>query len=258
MKKLLLPFLLFVVFKAYSQDFDHSPVGLTGEIEAYSEFTLNYSEAHEQPLWVAYYLTQSELALDGRDRVSRFITDDNISTGSATHDDYTNTGYDRGHLSRAEFNKRSEQSYEESFRMSNISPQIGANFNRTGGDWYNLEELEMDIAYGLDELYSVSGPIFKDNLDVIGDNAAIVVPGYFYKAFLSPDKKQAIAFVLKHDAVDLPSLWDAVVTIDELEVLTGMNFFGRLDNKEEKVRGSQFDLTYWQNAAQSGETERSN
>ena len=256
MKKSVLLICFCISIITYAQDFDHSPVGLEGEIESYAQFKLNYSETHEQPLWVAYYLTQTELALPGRDRASRFITDSNISTGSATHDDYTNTGYDRGHLTRAEFNKQTEQSYEESFHMSNISPQIGANFNRTGGDWYNLEELEIDIAYGLDGLYSVTGPIFKDNLDVIGDEVAIVVPGYFYKAFLSPDKKEAIAFVLRHDNIDDNSLWEAVITINELEVLTGMNFFGRLDNKDEKSLESQYNLSYWQNAAQSGASER--
>ena len=242
----------------FSQSFDFTPKGKKGEIHEYIKFTVCYSEEHEQAYWVAYILTQTELELPKRDRISRFIKDKNISTGSATHDDYTNTGYDRGHLSRAEFNKVSAEAYRESFRMSNISPQIGLNFNRTGGDWYNLEELEKDFAFGLDEIFSVSGPIFEENLEVVGKNNFVTVPGYFYKAILSPDKKHAIAFILRHDNIDLNSLWSAAVSIDELEGRTGIDFFAKLDNKVEKVIESELDLDYWKDIAKKGKDEKAN
>lgn len=200
----------------HAQNFDHSPIRKGCEIEEYLQFKLCYSEQHEQPQWVSYFLTQQELALQTRNEPSRFITDTNISSGSATHDDFTNTGYDRGHISRAMYNKASQDTYNQSYFMSNVSPQYGAGFNRAGGDWFALEELEIDIAYGLDSIYSISGPVFKDNIEVIGDDNAITVPGYFFKAFLSPDKKEAIGFVLKHDKQDLPNLWDAAMSIDEL------------------------------------------
>ena len=240
----------------YSQSFDYKPQGKKCEIVDYEQFSLCYSEEHEQPFWVAYYLTQKELDLASRKRISPFITDTKVSTKSATHKDYTNSGYDRGHLSRAEYNKATEQSYRESYHMSNISPQIGSNFNRTGGDWYNLEELEKDIAYGLGEIYAVSGPIFKDNLEVIGEKSFVTVPGYFYKAILSPDKKKGIAFILRHDNVDLKSLWDAAVSINALEGMTGIDFFGKLNNKAEKNMEKELDLDFWKAKAKAGEDAR--
>ncbi|GEM_PF-1321378 len=241
---------------SYSQNFDFTPKGKSCEAKKYEQYTTCYSEEHEQPYWVAYELTQAELSIASRDRISPFIEDNSISTGSAVHDDYTNTGYDRGHLSRAEFNKISNVAYRQSYLMSNISPQIGVNFNRTGGDWYNLEELEKDIAFGLDKIYCVSGPIFIDNLEVVGEENFVTVPGYFYKAMLSPDRTQSIAFVLRHDAVDVVSLWDAAITIDELEGKTGIDFFGSLDNKIEKVLEGSFDLDYWKNKAQLGQDQQ--
>ncbi|QMU64681.1 MAG: hypothetical protein GKR88_10545 [Flavobacteriaceae bacterium] len=55
---------------SYSQSFDFTPKGKKGEIVRYDQFTLCYSEEHEQPFWVAYKLTQSELELPIRDRIS--------------------------------------------------------------------------------------------------------------------------------------------------------------------------------------------
>lgn len=229
----------------YAQEFDYTPKGNKGQIAKHEEYTVCYSEEHEQPFWVAYELTKSELELPSIKRQSSFKEDPKISSESAAHSDYTNTGYDRGHISRAEYNKRSTESYKESYYMSNVSPQIGVNFNRVGGDWYNLEELEKKIATNSESIYSVSGPIFKNNLEVIGDETTITVPGYFFKAFLSHDKTQAIAFILKHDNIDVESLWDCAVAIDELEGVTGFNFFAMLPNKTEKDIESEISLEYW-------------
>ena len=190
-------FLLLFFRATYAQSFDYTPKGANGQIVKHEEYTLCYSEQHEQPFWVAYKLTKTELKLPGRKRQSSFKIDPRITTKSASHKDYTNSGYDRGHISRAEFNKSTTTSYKESYYMSNISPQIGVNFNRTGGDWYNLEELEKKIAINSKSIYVVSGPIFQNNLGVIGTKTKVTVPGYFFKAFLSYDRSQAIAFILK-------------------------------------------------------------
>ncbi len=228
------------------------PRGGECETKQYQEFTTCYSERHEQPTWVAYTLTKAEVFLPSQSRISTFITDQSISSGSSTHGDYTNTGYDRGHISRAMYNKVSRSAYRESYLMSNISPQIGVNFNRTGGDWYTLEDLEIDIAVGLGEVDAVSGPIFIQNLEVIGETCAITVPGYFYKALINKDRTQAVGFILRHDAVDLPSIWQAAVSIDSLEGFAGLDFFAGLDNKIEKGIESTFDLDFWKEQALNG------
>lgn len=237
--------LVFYVGLLQAQSFDYTPSPLDGQVIHYAEFTTSYSNLHKQPYWVAYELTKEELELESRDRISKFIQDHNVIQGAAEHDDYTNTNYDRGHLSRAEYNKRSETVYRQSYFTSNISPQIGVNFNRTGGDWYNLEELEKQFALSLGKVYAVSGPVFKDNIEVIGDETSITVPGYFYKAILSKDKKHAIAFLLKHDNIDVNSLWDAAISINELEGITNINFFRMLDNKTEQKIESVVDVVYW-------------
>lgn len=247
---------MLLILSVLNAQVDFTPAGKNGEVIKYREFTVCYAEEHEQPYWVAYELTQADLVAPSRSRISRFIDDKNISTGSAIHDDYTNTGYDRGHLSRAEYNKVSPEAYRESYRMSNISPQIGRNFNQTGGDWYNLEQLEKSLAFGLDKVYSVSGPIFQDNLEVVGKKNFVTVPGYFYKAILSPDLAQAIGFILRHDDEDIDTMWEAAVTINELEGRTGIDFFALLDNKVERQIESTIDLDFWKDAFQLGKDEQ--
>lgn len=238
-------FLFSVCTPIFSQTFDHSPLGGKGQKIEYEQFTISYNEEHEQANWVSYYLEREEIFLPSVDRSSKFKTETRISSGSASHEEYTNTGYDRGHLSRAMYNKKSINAYNESYFITNISPQIGVNFNRSGGDWYMLEELEIIFAKKLGAVYSVTGPIFKDNLEVIGDTVAITVPGYFYKAMLSADHRNAIGFILRHDNIDDDSLWDAAVSIDELEAITGYNFFALLPNKQERAIEAILDLSFW-------------
>lgn len=230
-----------------AQNFNYLPEKADDQIQHYLEFSLSYNEQHEQPNWVAYELTKNEIYLPSFDRkkYSRFIEDHSITTGSAVHNDYTNTGYDRGHMSRAMYNKASEHAYKESFFMSNVSPQIGVKFNRVGGDWYKLEELEIAFAKSLGSIYGITGPVFKENLGVIGKSTKITIPGYFYKVILSKDKQHAIAFLLKHDNLPNASLWESAVSIDEIESLTGIDFFPALEDNNENKLESLVDLNYW-------------
>lgn len=234
-----------LAFTSKAQEIFFNPSGADGQIIEYDQFTLSYNEQHEQPNWVAYVLEESEIYLQSRKRPYRFEEDPNVKTESAVHDDYTNTGFDRGHLSRAMYNKISEEAYLESFFMSNVSPQHGVNFNRTGGDWYNLEELEISFSKSLNKLYCVTGPIFKDNLGTIGKTTTVTVPGYFYKVFLSPDQSKAIAFVVRHDQEDIETLWDAAVTVDSLEEITGIDFWPFLQDQKENNLEKELDLQYW-------------
>ncbi|HAP61551.1 MAG TPA: hypothetical protein DCR93_19310 [Cytophagales bacterium] len=242
MRYLILFILLLSSFSALAQT-GFWPQGPADTVVAYEQWASGWSETHEQPYWVAFTLTAQELDIPSQDRTGvGFRSDRSIDTKTPSDNDYKGSGYDRGHLSRAEYNKHSEEIYKECFMMSNISPQIGVNFNRTGGDWYSLETLEKEIAHALDSLYAVSGPIFQDTLGHIGKNSTITVPGYFYKAWLSPDSLHTMAIILRHDNVDDESLWNAAVPIDELELRTGFNFFPFLPEERE----SMLELEYWQ------------
>ena len=98
------------------------------------------------------------------ERTDRFREDKKVPSGSAKPSDYTKSGYDRGHLCPAADMTHSAEAMEETFLMSNISPQLPV-FNR--GIWKSLEKQVRD--WGEKErIYIVTGPVFKDNKGKIG------------------------------------------------------------------------------------------
>lgn len=252
-----LPYIaLFGSLISNENSFDYLPVGAADiYVTRYSQFSLSYNNDHKQANWVAYELTSEELTKDIT-RKDYFSEDKKAGTKWAKLKDYKYSGYDRGHLCRAEYCKSNKDAYKESFLLSNMSPQIGAGFNRTGGSWCNLEELEMKLARQYGKLYAVSGPVFRDNLGTIGENK-ITIPGYFYKAFLLPDYQAAIGFILRHEVTGNHPLSFAV-TIDSLEIFTNVDFYPSLPDSVENAIEASLSLKYWNiNFSADGKAETS-
>ncbi|MBK8506380.1 MAG: DNA/RNA non-specific endonuclease [Saprospiraceae bacterium] len=213
-------------------------------IYQYKGFTLAYNEKTEQPSWVAYELNIDHLNGPKVSRTDYFKEDLNIKTGSATYYDYKNSGYTKGHLVPAADRAYSLKTMEETFLLSNISPQTYA---CNGGIWRELEEQTRDWARENRSLYIVSGPLFsKANLTYIGANQ-VAVPQAFFKVILDhlAPEVRAIAFVIPNDVSDRP-LQKYVHSIDEVEEKTGLDFFYELftDNLEDSIE-QQVDLEKW-------------
>lgn len=209
----------------------------------YSGFALKYNEQYEQAEWVAYLLTDYEVR-GTVDRSDRFRADDNIPTGSASLSDYKDTGYDRGHLAPAADMKWSEMAMDESFLMSNMSPQ-DPGFNR--GIWKELEKLIRDWAVENEEVYVVTGPVLTDDpYTAIGENE-VAVPKRFYKVILDnkePELK-AIGFILANEKSDL-SLMAVTVSVDVVERETGIDFFYLLPAETEDRLESTVSVAQWE------------
>jgi len=217
-------------------------IDATGEIETYSGFHLSYNEQHEQANWVAYILTKEMVRNDKAERNNNFRPDENIQTGSATLADYRGTGYDRGHLAPAADMHWSAESMDESFLMSNMSPQE-QEFNR--GIWKMLEEKVRDFAVENERIYVVTGPILKDITKKIGKNS-VSVPKYYYKVILdiSTPSFKGIAFLMENKESS-KSLASFAMSIDELEKFSGIDFFqGVKDSAIEKIE-DDFDIKAW-------------
>ncbi|MBT3421809.1 MAG: DNA/RNA non-specific endonuclease [Bacteroidetes bacterium] len=184
-------------------------------------FDLSYNERHEQANWVMYVLTKEEL-LGTEKRKDNFRTDPKILTGSASLKDYKSSGYDRGHLAPAADMKWSKEVMSESFFMSNMSPQKPY-FNR--GVWKKLEEHVRKLVLQNDSILVITGPVFKDNIEIIGENE-VTVPGYYFKVLVDltwPDNK-AIAYLLKNEKSS-ENLTTFEITIDSLEIFSNYDFF---------------------------------
>lgn len=210
----------------------------------YQGFTLAYDEEHEQPKWVAYELNIAHLNAAKVPRTDYFEEDPRIRSGSATFNDYKNSGYTKGHLVPAADRAYSRNTMEETFLMSNISPQVYA---CNGGIWRELEEQVRDWARMYRSVYIVSGPLFSSAVSKhIGENR-VAVPDAFFKVILDhlePEIK-GIGFVIPNQRSDQP-LQHYMVSIDEIEEKSGIDFFHELftDKLEDSIE-SQFDETQW-------------
>ena len=216
-----------------------SPADTIIEREGYA---LGYSEKHEQPAWVQYVLTADEVSHATVNRSDDFRADPYVPTGSATPQDYTRSGYDRGHLAPAADMAFSVRTMSESFYMSNMSPQA-PQFNR--GIWSKLEKQVRHFSVREKRIVVVTGPILPQSPSkAIGANQ-VTVPDYFYKVIYdtTPPEKM-IAFVLPNQGSN-EELRTFVVTVDYVEELTGLDFFPLLPQPLQEHLESSVDVNAW-------------
>ncbi|MBO3697031.1 DNA/RNA non-specific endonuclease [Roseivirga sp. E12] len=199
-------------------------------------YTLRYNEEHEQAMWVAYKLSADSLKQEKFPRKDNFRRDPRVRTGSAELSDYKGTGYDRGHLAPAADFSYDEFALSQTFYMSNMSPQV-ASFNR--GIWKKLEDQVREWTMEESELYIVTGPILNKEFTTIGSNE-VSIPEYYYKIVLDIHKPEikAIAFLLKNEKSG-DALEAFVVSIDQIESLSGLDFFPSMpDDLEDALEGN--------------------
>lgn len=225
--KLCLLLFILSVTVSFGQLSAHQPSSTTNHIIEHSCYWFSYSEPHEQPEWVYYLLTKERVSGTAK-RKNNFRSDPKVETGSASLADYKGSGYDRGHLCAAADNTHSVEAMSESFYMSNMSPQAPS-FNR--GIWKRLEGQFRKWTSIKDSLYVVTGGVLTSAIDTIGGNQ-VTVPKYYYKIALHVGADTtAIGFLMPNEASKQPLL-DYVVSIDSIEVITGIDFFYQTDNQE--------------------------
>jgi endonuclease G len=208
---------------------NYLPSSTTGYIVHHDYYSLSYHEKHEQAEWVAYELKKNQLFKKKYKR-PYFIQDKSIKTKSADWKNYKNSGYDKGHLCPAADRKFSLKAHDETFLTSNISPQKH-DFN--AGIWNRLEQKTRYWTNKYNGIYVITGGILDPHSKNIG-NENVTVPNYFYKILLNNEKgkTKTIAFLIPHKETNKP-LYKFVVSIDQIEELTGIDFFPKIENKKE-------------------------
>jgi endonuclease G len=211
------------------------------QLVQHKAFSLCYDEMHEQAKWVAYALTAEE-TLSRFERTNDFNSDPAVKTGSATDSDYKGSGFDRGHLAPAADMGFSSVAMQESFYYSNMSPQ-NPSFNR--GIWKKLEEQVRSWATLYDSVLVVTGPVLKSNLPKIGANG-VSIPSFFYKVILDfkGNHSKAIALLLPNVKGSKP-LSSYVLSIDDLEKVTKLDFFPDLQDDLETALESETAISLW-------------
>lgn len=220
------------------------PAPLSGRSEIILKrvgYTVSYNPELKIPNWVAWHLTAERLTGAASRKNAKFSEDNDVPEPRVTTYDYANTGYDRGHMCPAADNKWNDQAMEESFLMTNICPQNGS-LNR--GGWNSLEIQCREWAEEYGDIYVVAGPIlYKGKHKRIGDNK-VVVPEAFFKVVLCLEgTPKAIGFIYKNSKSKGDKA-DYVNTVDQVERITGIEFFPALpDSIEDRVEAlSDYDI----------------
>jgi endonuclease G len=204
---------------------------------------LSYNPEHKLADWVFYGLGTEELR-DCVPRSNYFRRDPELPLGdSAELADYKGSGYDRGHLKPAGDSRSDRTGMRESFFLSNITPQP-PRFNQ--GIWNRLEVLVRAWAKRA-AVWVVTGPVLKDSLPTLG-RSQISIPDAYYKVLLRQDLSAAVALALPTDAAS--PLNSYLLSIDDLEEWTGIDFFPSLSREQEARLESRVDRRAWNFRAQ--------
>lgn len=224
------------------------PAALSGRRETMlvkSQFIVSYDIDNLCPYYVCWSL-DADRVKGTVGRTDNFHADP-VMTGDCRVEtsDYSGSGYDRGHMCPAADNKNSEVAMDESFCMTNICPQ-NQNLNR--GAWNELEQLCRDWARDYGTLYVCCGPIFdSDKPRKIGtrSDVKISVPDRFFKVLLYMGRvSRAIGFVFPNKEC-YEDIRDYAVSVDEVERITGMDFFFHLDDELEDKLESECNPGAW-------------
>lgn len=203
-------------------------------------YIVSYNKSWKLPNWVSYELTRAELTGKAK-RNNRFMSDPFVYEGSASNKDYARSGFDKGHMAPAADMKWDEVAMKESFYFSNVCPQH-PELNRR--KWKDLESQIRDWARTDSVLIIICGPLVDKQSKTIGRNL-ITVPTGFFKIILSPfPTPRAIGFIFKNER-SVANLRSYCITIDNIESITGLDFFSHLPNKLERQIESQIDFSHW-------------
>lgn len=248
LKVSILAFLVMATISAATggQYFDNLELGIPGKCDQIVNregYALGYSRKFKQPLWVAYRITKDEAEAQKVSRKIASFYEDTAVSDSPTLLDYNGSGYDRGHLAPAGDMKFSITAMRESFSLANISPQVNS-FN--GGIWHRLEQIVRNSASREESLFVVTGPVFVDDDEpkFIGVSK-IRVPEFFYKVIFdeTPPQKM-IGFIIRNRGSKKP-LSSFALPVDEVEEVTGLDFFSALPIGIQESLEKQCDCSLW-------------
>lgn len=212
------------------------------------ELALSYNNATGTPNWVSWHLST---AWKGRAaRCDCFSPDNTLPSGfyRVVTSDYTNSGFDRGHICPSEDRDLSSSMNAVTFLMTNIMPQ-SPNLNRI--TWVNLEDYSRVLMNSGNELYIISGGY---GVGGTGSNGGVTntiaggkiqVPAYCWKVIVvlpvgSNDlsrvttSTRVIAVLMPNNQTVNNQTWGSYrVSVDALESMLGYNF---LSNVPESIQ----------------------
>lgn len=202
------------------------------------QYTLSYSKRLNMATWVSYSLFKTDFGKAPRYSKS-FISDTSLPLKyyKVRHADYTNSGYDRGHMVRSEERTSSVEDNISTFILTNVCPQT-PDLNRL--IWLQFERYCENLCKKQNKkLYIVTGGIYIYNNYI---NNELAVPDSCWKVVIILDSNQTASDISESTqtiAVMMPNInglkgkkWNEyITTIDAVENSTGYNFFNLIPEK---------------------------
>lgn len=221
-------------------------------------YTVSYNKDTRNANWVAWNLTKEHTAeVVDRPKTGPFHEDDEVPDPKANRSDYKGSGWSRGHLCPAGDCRWDADAMYESFLLTNVCPQAG---KLNTGVWNQIEKSCRSWAIKYGEVLIVTGPIYfkKSKAGFIGANK-VKVPDAFFKVVLAHDggKYQGIGFICRNEdrrAGDAGTTKNGrkrskkelyIHSIDEVEKITGFDFFPGLDDEVETSVEALADYEQW-------------
>lgn len=219
------------------------PDSVESIFKEYEGFILSYNPIHKVPNFVSWELTGAEAMADDASRSDAGFNPDVTVDSSASLDDYRNSGYDRGHMCPAGDMKWDVQAMRDCFLLTNMCPQAHALNN---GAWKSLEESCRNWAVRDSALIIICGPVLTDKIVRTIGEGNVSVPERFFKVIFAPyaNPPRAIGFVMPNGKVR-GGYQNTATTVDDIEAITGFDFFSNLPDDVENSVEAHADVRIW-------------
>jgi len=228
------------------------------------QFALSYNNSKGGPNWASWHLQASDIGkLDRGD----FHADTSLPPGFVriTKANYTNSGFDRGHVVNSKDRTKNRTNNKATFNMTNILPQAPES---NQGPWKRLEDFERKLAKNGNELYIIAGAFGSGGSGEIQTRKGkqiikrtpvsatkiargrVRVPKTFWKVIVVlPEGDSRIRNDTRAIAVCMPNKqgtrnvdWHTyVTTIRKVEAATGYNFLSEIARSIQNAIETQTD-----------------
>ena len=203
--------------------------------KTYRNYSFGWSQKDRVALWVAYPLCK--LYTNGSaGRTNAWALDPLLGEDSAAPFGGYAGDYARGHQLPSADRQCCYEANAQTFYGTNMTPQLNAHNEKI---WADLESKVRGYANTSDTTYVVTGVMVSASSEIQRDSYGnkVTVPDAYFKAVLKYSKSStlgawnAAAFYLEHRAYSGSVSKEHSMSIDELEEMTGIDFFVNLPAK---------------------------
>lgn len=210
----------------------------TEDIVVHLGYTASYNHTTLIPDWVAWELTAEEVT-DAYDFQCSFSRDPDVEFPKASREDYSHTGWDKGHMAPRADMKWSAQALEESYYFTNICPQ---DHEMNSQAWRKIEELTRRLARHYGVVYVVCGPVLGTRCHGTLGKSDVQVPDAFFKALaVSTSEGYCTVGFLVDNKPESNGPRHYAVTVDSVERVIGRDLFPSIPEEAE----TRFDWNDW-------------